>query len=79
MSLLLRGRVPGGTTAAAEQAYRTHTDPDGCPYYGRVTRDRGFIAFQYWFLYAMNDWRSTFAGVTDHEADWGIRDFFTKR
>jgi hypothetical protein len=70
MSLLLRGRVPGGTTAAAQQAYRAHADPDGCPYYGRVTRDRGFIALQYWFFYAMNDWRSTFAGVNDHEADW---------
>ena len=70
LSLLLRGRVPGGTTAAAHQNYRAHADPDSCPYYGRVTRDRGFIALQYWFLYAMNDWRSTFAGVNDHEADW---------
>ena len=70
LSLLARGRVPGGTTAAAEQDYRAHADPDSCPYYGRVTRDRGFIALQYWFLYAMNDWRSTFAGVNDHEADW---------
>ena len=70
LSLLLRGRVPGGTTAAAEQDYRAHADPDSCPYYGRVTRDRGFIALQYWFFYAMNDWRSTFAGVNDHEADW---------
>jgi hypothetical protein len=35
-----------------------------------VTRDRGFIALQYWFFYAMNDWRSTFGGVNDHEADW---------
>jgi hypothetical protein len=70
LSLLLRARVPGGTTAAAEQDYRAHADPDSCPYYGRVTRDRGFIVLQYWFLYAMNDWRSTFAGVNDHEADW---------
>jgi hypothetical protein len=70
LSLLLRGRVPGGTAAAAEQSYRAHADPWACPYYGRVTRDRGFIALQYWFFYAMNDWRSTFAGVNDHEADW---------
>jgi hypothetical protein len=70
LSLLLRGRVPGGTTAAAQQDYQTYAEPDGCPYYGRVTRDRGFIALQYWFFYAMNDWRSTFAGVNDHEADW---------
>jgi hypothetical protein len=70
LSLLLRGRVPGGTAAAAEQTYRSLADPDSCPYYGRVTRDRGFVALQYWFLYAMNDWRSTFGGVNDHEADW---------
>ena len=70
LSLLLRGRVPGGTAAAAEQEYRAHADPVRCPYYGRVTRDRGFVALQYWFFYAMNDWRSTFGGVNDHEADW---------
>jgi hypothetical protein len=70
LSLLLRGRVPGGTTAAAQQNYLAHADPDSCPYYGRVTRDRGFIVLQYWFFYAMNDWRSTFGGVNDHEADW---------
>jgi hypothetical protein len=70
LSLLLRGRVPGGTAAAAERNYRSHADPDSCPYYGRVTRDRGFVALQYWFFYALNDWRSTFGGVNDHEADW---------
>ena len=70
LSLLLRGRVPGGTAAAAEQTCRAQADPDSCPYYGRVTRDRGFVALQYWFFYAMNDWRSTFGGVNDHEADW---------
>jgi hypothetical protein len=70
LSLLLRGRVPGGTTAAAEQQYRADADAGRCPYYGRVTRDRGFVALQYWFFYAMNDWRSTFGGVNDHEADW---------
>jgi hypothetical protein len=70
LSLLLRGRVPGGTAAAAELQCRTDADPHRCPYYGRVTRDRGFIALQYWYFYAMNDWRSTFGGVNDHEADW---------
>ena len=70
LSLLVRGRVPGGTAAAAEQAYRAGADSGSCPYYGHVTRDRGFVALQYWFLYAMNDWRSTFGGVNDHEADW---------
>src|SRR4051794_3345914 len=70
LSLLLRRRGPGGTTAAAERDYRAHADPAGCPYYGRVTRDRGFFALQYWFFYAMTAGRSPFAGVNDHEADW---------
>jgi len=70
LSLLVRGRVPGGTAAAADQAYRAAAGSGTYPYYGHVTRDRGFVALQYWFLYAMNDWRSTFGGVNDHEADW---------
>ena len=70
LSLLLRGRVPGGTTAAAEQRYRADADTASCPYYGRVVHDRGFVVLQYWYFYAMNDWRSTFGGVNDHEADW---------
>jgi hypothetical protein len=28
------------------------------------------VCLQYWFFYAMNDWRSTFGGINDHEADW---------
>lgn len=30
------------------------------------------MCLQYWFVYAMNDWRSTFSGVNDHEADWEL-------
>ena len=68
-SLLLRGRVPGGLTAAAHQKYRAAAT-DTHPYYAHVTTDGGYVVVQYWFLYAMNDWRSSFAGVNDHEADW---------
>ena len=25
---------------------------------------------QYWYFYLFNDWRSSFHGVNDHEADW---------
>ena len=69
-SLLLRGRVPSGLAAAAERAYRQHLEADRFTYYGRVIRDGGYVCLQYWFFYAMNDWRSTFHGVNDHEADW---------
>lgn len=72
LSLLIRGAVPGGVAAAAATRYRTHLDSDAAtsPYYGRVVREGGYIVCQYWFFYAMNDWRSTFGGVNDHEADW---------
>ncbi len=71
LSLLLRGTVPGGTAAAAEQQYRAMvTQSPGYVYYGRVIRQGGYVALNYLFFYFMNDWRSTFAGVNDHEADW---------
>ena len=70
-SLLLRGRVPGGTAAAAERRYafiREH-DPR-ISYHARVIRTEGWVVLHYLFFYAMNDWRSTFDGANDHEADW---------
>ncbi|MGY1711302.1 hypothetical protein ACI8AC_17525 [Geodermatophilus sp. SYSU D00758] len=70
LSLLLRGPVPGGWTAAAHRQSRAAADPDACHCYGRVVRDGGYVVLQYWFFYAMNDWRSSFGGVNDHEADW---------
>ncbi|CAM4051083.1 hypothetical protein GCM10009799_46360 [Nocardiopsis rhodophaea] len=69
-SLLIRGAVPGGLAAAAVTRYREQVDPGNATYYGRVVRDGGYIALQYWFFYAMNDWRSIYGGVNDHEADW---------
>ena len=30
----------------------------------------GYTVLQYWYFYPFNDWRSTFYGVNDHEADW---------
>jgi hypothetical protein len=71
ISLSLRGVVPGGTVAVAEQQYRAmQAERPGFAYYGRVVREGGYIACHYLFFYAMNDFRSTFFGVNDHEADW---------
>ncbi|MCB0099130.1 MAG: hypothetical protein KDE46_25535, partial [Caldilineaceae bacterium] len=39
-------------------------------YYGRVVRDGGYIVLHYLFFFPMNDWRSSFHGVNDHESDW---------
>jgi hypothetical protein len=69
-SLLIRGKVPSGLAAAAETTYRERLDAERFTYYGRVVREGGYTCLQYWFFYAMNDWRSTFGGVNDHEADW---------
>ncbi len=71
MSLLLRGRVPGGTTAAASERYeRIRSGDPRVVYHGRVVREGRWVVLHYMFLYAMNDWRSTFDGANDHEADW---------
>jgi hypothetical protein len=70
VSLLMRGKVPAGLAAAAETVYREQLDSSRFIYYGRVVRAGGYVCLQYWYFYAMNDWRSTFRGVNDHEADW---------
>ncbi len=69
-SLLLRGRVPGGTAAAAADKYDAIRERDpSVVYHGRVIREGRWVVLHYMFFYAMNDWRSTFEGANDHEAD----------
>jgi len=70
LSLVMRGRVPGGLVAAAQLSYSSSDAADTFPYYAHVTTDGGYLVIQYWFFYPMNDWRTSFAGVNDHEADW---------
>jgi hypothetical protein len=70
-SLMLRGSVPGGTAAAAQIKYARAREADPrYVYYGRVIRENGWICLHYLFFHFMNDYRSTFNGVNDHEADW---------
>lgn len=71
LTLLARGRVPGDTSAAAILEYRrVLAEREHYCYYGRVARQNGWVALQYWFFYPFNNWRSGFFGVNDHEADW---------
>ncbi len=73
LSFLLRGRVPAANAAAAELAYfRIRRREDRYTYYGRVTRQNGWVVLQYWFFYCYNSWRSGFNGVNDHESDWEL-------
>ncbi|HZJ02835.1 MAG TPA: hypothetical protein VFE20_03990, partial [Thermoleophilia bacterium] len=77
VSLVTRGRVPGGTAAAAAVAYRSTLDTFPDPvYYGRVIRNQYYIVLQYWFFYAYNDYRSHYHGGNDHEADWELVSVF---
>lgn len=71
LSLLVRGTLPGGTTAAAEVASRglRERDPRRVYYY-RTLREGGWTVLHYMFFYHMNNWRSTFFGANDHEGDW---------
>ncbi len=70
-SLLARGTVPGGTAAAASVKYEAiRARDERYVYHARVLRRDGWVVLHYVFFYAMNDWRSTFAGANDHEADW---------
>ncbi len=71
LGLLLRGRVPGALAHDAISRYRDIVgDETTHPYYGRVVREAGWIVLQYWYFYSFNDWRSSYHGANDHEADW---------
>ena len=71
ISLLARGRVPGGGAAAAatsaQEAAAAHPWP---VYYGRVVRTQSYTVLQYHVFYAYNDYRSHYHGANDHEGDW---------
>lgn len=72
-TLLLRGRVPKATAAAAVLEYAEMQErEEKYVYHGRVVRESGWIVCQYWFFYAGNNWRSGFHGVNDHESDWEL-------
>ncbi len=71
LSLWLRGKVPGGTTAAAQvQSAEIAGETPQYTYYGRVHRQDGYTVLNYHFFHMMNDWRSSFFGANDHEGDW---------
>lgn len=71
LSLLLRGRVPGDTSAAAALEYeKIIKNEESYQYHGRVLQQGDWTVLQYWYFYAFNNWRSGYFGVNDHEADW---------
>lgn len=71
ISLLARGRVPGDLAAGAHLLYRQLlAEREEYVYHGRVLRENGWLVLQYWFFYSFDNWRSSFFGANDHEADW---------
>ena len=71
ISFLMRGSVPAASAAAAELTYfHLRARKEKFVYYGRVTRQNGWLVLQYWFFYCYNNWRSGFNGINDHESDW---------
>ncbi|MDQ3356494.1 MAG: hypothetical protein M3502_07245, partial [Actinomycetota bacterium] len=72
-TLLLRGRVPKATAAAAVLEYAAMQErEESYVYHGRVARHGGWTVCQYWLFFAYNNWRSGFHGVNDHESDWEL-------
>src|SRR5687767_3288310 len=71
LTLLARGRVPGGDVEGGRILYgRFMEEKQRFRYHGHVVRQDGWIVLRYWLFYAFNDWRSNVFGANDHEADW---------
>lgn len=69
----LLGSLPRNTVAAAYRRVQAIPSAERVPtYYGRALAGRDCLILQYWFFYAVNDWRSNSLGlgVNDHEGDW---------
>ena len=70
LSVFIRPTTPRmTTTAAALKSHRLKLD-DNPTLYGRAIRQGEWIVLHYCYFYSMNDWRSGYRGVNDHEADW---------
>lgn len=73
---LPRFRLP---EAVRDEALTRYGDANrqGHAYYYRLARQGDYLNLQYWFLYAYNDWATSFDGLNDHEGDWeGVQLFF---
>ncbi len=70
LTLRLRPTTPRLTTAAASvkaERLRLHDRP---VMYCRSVRAGDWLVLHYTFLYVMNDWRTSYRGLNDHEGDW---------
>lgn len=70
LSVRLRRTTPPHTTAAAvAKADRLDLEREKVCY-ARAVVSGEWLVLHYAYFYVMNDWRSTYRGLNDHEADW---------
>lgn len=70
LSILIRPTTPRLTTAASAIKAEKLNIHDKPVTYARVVDVAGWVVLHYSFFYVMNDWRSSYRGLNDHEADW---------
>ncbi len=69
LSVFLRPTTPRLTTQAAALKLRGK-EPDPPVVYARRVDLAGWVVLHYAYFYVMNDWRSSYRGLNDHEGDW---------
>lgn len=68
--VLLRPTTPNATGAAAERKCERADLHETPTCYGRSVMAGEWLVLHYSWLYAMNDWRTGYRGMNDHEGDW---------
>lgn len=68
--VILRPTTPKASAVAAERKIRRKHLNDEPTCYGRAVLAGEWLVLHYAWFYAMNDWRSGYRGMNDHEGDW---------
>ncbi|MGF1597438.1 MAG: hypothetical protein ACFCVK_11015 [Acidimicrobiales bacterium] len=69
-SVIVRPTTPRLTTVAAALKAERQGLHRRATCYGRVAEVGDWLVLHYAWFYVMNDWRSGYRGLNDHEADW---------
>lgn len=70
LSVFVRPTTPRLTTAAAALKTERLGLQIRPVVHGRAVEVAGWLVLHYAWFYAMNDWRTSYRGLNDHEADW---------
>lgn len=68
--VMLRPTTPKATAVAADRKVRRLAMHEEPVCYARAVMAGEWLVLHYAWLYAMNDWRSGYRGMNDHEGDW---------